>query len=112
MGPIVQQHLATASGLLQESHPGMESFLFCFPFFIYSLFFLGVSLAVSDAARDWLATRSFDPVYGARPARRLVQTQVLAPLARYVVSASRLPQGTTLAVDVAADNESLVVKQQ
>src|SRR5262249_41908000 len=39
-------------------------------------------LQVSDAARDWLASNGYDPVYGARPLRRLVQSAIGDRLAK------------------------------
>lgn len=37
---------------------------------------MGLTLEVSQAAKEWLAERGFDPIYGARPLRRLIQAQV------------------------------------
>ena len=39
-------------------------------------------MQVTDAAREWLSDIGFDPVYGARPLRRLVQTAIGDQLAR------------------------------
>jgi ATP-dependent Clp protease ATP-binding subunit ClpB len=69
-----------------------------------------LSLQVSDAARDWLARRGFDPVYGARPLRRLVATAVGDELARELL-AGRLSDGDTVLVDVSdSDDERLRVR--
>jgi hypothetical protein len=45
-----------------------------------------LTLTVSDAARDWLTLTGFDPVYGARPLRRLVQKAIGDTLARALLS--------------------------
>ncbi|HNN49142.1 MAG TPA: AAA family ATPase, partial [Marmoricola sp.] len=45
-----------------------------------------ITLTVTDAARKWLAEEGFDPAYGARPLRRLVQTSIGDPLARLLIS--------------------------
>src|SRR5690625_7245337 len=41
-----------------------------------------LSLEVTPAAREWLALEGYDPAYGARPLRRLIQRQIGDPLAR------------------------------
>ncbi|HMU37237.1 MAG TPA: AAA family ATPase, partial [Marmoricola sp.] len=45
-----------------------------------------ITIKVSDAARTWLAEEGFDPAYGARPLRRLVQSAIGDPLARLLIS--------------------------
>jgi ATP-dependent Clp protease ATP-binding subunit ClpB len=45
-----------------------------------------LTLEVTDAAREWLAINGFDPVYGARPLRRLVQSAIGDQLARALLS--------------------------
>jgi ATP-dependent Clp protease ATP-binding subunit ClpB len=67
-----------------------------------------LELEVTDAARDWLARTGFDPVYGARPLRRLVQSAIGDPLARALL-AGDVRDGSTVRVDVTADGEGLVV---
>ena len=59
-------------------------------------------LEVSDAAREWLAMNGFDPVYGARPLRRLVQSAIGDQLARALL-AGDIRDGDTVVVDVAGD---------
>ena len=59
-------------------------------------------LEVSDAAREWLAMNGFDPVYGARPLRRLVQSAIGDQLARALL-AGDIRDGDTVLVDVAGD---------
>jgi ATP-dependent Clp protease ATP-binding subunit ClpB len=44
-----------------------------------------VTLSVSDKVKDWLAVRGYDPVYGARPLKRVIQTQIVNQLARQLI---------------------------
>ncbi|MGO5319089.1 ATP-dependent chaperone ClpB [Bifidobacterium boum] len=57
-----------------------------------------ISLQVTDAAREWLANTGYDPAYGARPLRRLVQTEVGDQLARLLL-AGKVHDGDTVLVD-------------
>ena len=50
-----------------------------------------ITLEVEPAAREWLADHGFDPLYGARPLRRLIQTAIGDPLARGIL-AGRVPR--------------------
>jgi ATP-dependent Clp protease ATP-binding subunit ClpB len=68
-----------------------------------------LTLEVTDAAREWLAITGFDPVYGARPLRRLVQTAIGDPLARALL-AGEITDGDTVAVDVTAERDGLTVE--
>jgi len=65
-------------------------------------------LDVSPAAREWLALNGFDPVYGARPLRRLVQTAIGDSLARKLL-AGDVHDGDTVVVDVAEDRGGLTL---
>jgi ATP-dependent Clp protease ATP-binding subunit ClpB len=67
-----------------------------------------LTLEVSDAAREWLALNGFDPLYGARPLRRLVQTAIGDTLARELI-AGEIRDGQTVHVDAAEDRSGLVV---
>jgi ATP-dependent Clp protease ATP-binding subunit ClpB len=67
-----------------------------------------IVLEVSEEATDWLARTGYDPVYGARPLRRLVQSAIGDPLARLVL-AGDVPDGATVRVGVAADGHGLTV---
>jgi ATP-dependent Clp protease ATP-binding subunit ClpB len=60
-----------------------------------------LELDVTDAAKKLLADRGYDPDFGARPLRRLVQSTILDPLARGILE-GRFPPGTTVVVDTAA----------
>ena len=57
-----------------------------------------ITLDVTDSAREWLANTGYDPAYGARPLRRLVQTEVGAQLARMLL-AGKVHDGDTVLVD-------------
>ncbi|SFN21314.1 ATP-dependent Clp protease ATP-binding subunit ClpB [Pseudonocardia ammonioxydans] len=58
-----------------------------------------LALEVTDAAREWLAMNGFDPVYGARPLRRLVQSAIGDQLARELL-AGTVREGDTVRVDL------------
>ena len=65
-----------------------------------------IHLEVTPAAREWLADRGYDPAFGARPLKRLIQREVLDPLARLVLS-GELRDGETVVID--ADGVDLAV---
>ncbi len=58
-----------------------------------------LTLEVSDAGREWLAMNGFDPVYGARPLRRLVQSAIGDQLAKELLSGD-VREGDTVRVDL------------
>jgi ATP-dependent Clp protease ATP-binding subunit ClpB len=57
-----------------------------------------ITLDVTDAAKEWLALTGYDPVYGARPLRRLVQSAIGDQLARALLGGD-IRDGDTVAVD-------------
>ncbi|QGK71804.1 ATP-dependent chaperone ClpB [Allosaccharopolyspora coralli] len=67
-----------------------------------------LTLEVLPAARDWLAINGFDPVFGARPLRRLVQSAIGDQLAKKLLSGA-VRDGDTVTVDVADDNSALTL---
>lgn len=67
-----------------------------------------LSLAVTPVARLWLADKGYDPNYGARPLRRLMQKEIDDRLARALL-AGEVHDGDTVRVDLAEDNSGLVV---
>ncbi|HEX5740672.1 MAG TPA: hypothetical protein VFY17_03845, partial [Pilimelia sp.] len=67
-----------------------------------------LQLQVTDPARAWLASHGYDPVYGARPLRRLVQTAIGDRLARALL-AGEVRDGDTVEVDLGEDKEALRV---
>ncbi|HEY7486104.1 MAG TPA: ATP-dependent chaperone ClpB [Streptosporangiaceae bacterium] len=66
-------------------------------------------LTVTDAAREWLAVTGYDPVYGARPLRRLVQTAIGDQLARELL-AGDIRDGDEVIVDLDEANDALTVR--
>ncbi|GAA1124934.1 ATP-dependent chaperone ClpB [Arthrobacter flavus] len=67
-----------------------------------------LNLTVTDAAREWLALTGFDPAYGARPLRRLVQREIGDRLARGIL-AGTINDGDTVLVDRVVDADGLSV---
>ena len=65
-------------------------------------------LDVSDSAKSWLAERGYDPAYGARPLRRLIQQAIGDRLAKKLL-AGEIVDGDTVHVDVADGGEGLDV---
>jgi ATP-dependent Clp protease ATP-binding subunit ClpB len=66
-----------------------------------------LSLSVTPAAESWLAHAGFDPDFGARPLRRVIQRQVEDPLALALLE-GRYPEGSTVTVDEKDDAIVLV----
>jgi len=69
-----------------------------------------LALTVTPAAREWLAVTGFDPVYGARPLRRLVQSAIGDQLARALLS-GEITDGDQVTVDLDAAADALVVRR-
>jgi len=69
-----------------------------------------LTLAVAPAAKEWLAMTGFDPVYGARPLRRLVQAAVGDQLARALL-AGEIIDGDQVTVDLDGAKDALVVQR-
>jgi len=67
-----------------------------------------LELAVTPDARAWLAERGYDPIYGARPLRRLMQTEIDDRLATALLGGT-IRDGETVLVDLAEDGEALSV---
>jgi ATP-dependent Clp protease ATP-binding subunit ClpB len=68
-----------------------------------------LALTVTTAAKDWLALTGFDPVYGARPLRRLVQSAIGDKLAKALLTGS-ITDGDEVVVDLAPDADELTVQ--
>ena len=68
-----------------------------------------LQLAVTPAARQWLADKGYDPIYGARPLRRLMQQQIDDKLANLLL-AGTIHDGSLVRVDVAEDGVALIVE--
>ena len=67
-----------------------------------------LTLGVTPAARLWLAENGYDPVYGARPLRRLMQREIDDRLANLLL-AGGLTDGSQVLVDVSQDKSSLAI---
>ena len=67
-----------------------------------------LELQVSLPAKEWLAERGFDPVYGARPLRRLVQQAIGDQLAKMLL-AGEIHDGDVVPVNVSPDGDSLIL---
>jgi len=80
IGQIVEIQLATVAKRLEQRQIG---------------------ILVTPAAKEWLGNRGYDPVFGARPLKRLIQKEVLDPLAFKVLS-GELHDGETVTVDAHA----------
>ncbi|PZU43997.1 MAG: ATP-dependent chaperone ClpB, partial [Arsenicicoccus sp.] len=94
--PLSQDELATIVGLqVAELGRRLES--------------RRIGLEVTDAASAWLAERGFDPAYGARPLRRLVQTQIGDRLARALL-AGEVRDGAQVVVDVDESGGDLLLR--
>jgi ATP-dependent Clp protease ATP-binding subunit ClpB len=68
-----------------------------------------LTLTVTDAAREWLALTGYDPAYGARPLRRLVQSSIGDQLARELLG-GEIRDGDEVVVDVDEAADTLTVK--
>ncbi|SDS02168.1 ATP-dependent chaperone ClpB [Actinopolymorpha singaporensis] len=68
-----------------------------------------IRLEVTDGAKEWLALTGYDPVYGARPLRRLVQSAIGDGLARKLL-AGEVRDGNRVLVDVNDANDSLEIE--
>ncbi|GAA0358692.1 ATP-dependent chaperone ClpB [Actinoallomurus spadix] len=68
-----------------------------------------LTLTVTDAAREWLALTGYDPAYGARPLRRLVQSAIGDQLARELLS-GEISDGDEVIVDTHLGSDTLTVK--
>ncbi|KAJ2839805.1 hypothetical protein J3B01_000415 [Coemansia erecta] len=64
-----------------------------------------IQLEVSDDAKDWLAERGYDPVYGARPLNRVIHKRLLNPLARCLIDGS-VRNDETVRVEVEGTEQS------
>lgn len=67
-----------------------------------------LALAVTPDARAWLAERGYDPVFGARPLRRLIQSEIQDRLAMAILGGG-VRDGDVVRVDVAADGSGLTL---
>ncbi|MCB9001270.1 MAG: ATP-dependent chaperone ClpB [Bacteroidales bacterium] len=64
----------------------------------------GVDITITDKAVDWIANIGFDPVYGARPIKRVLQKNILNELSKQLL-AGNVVKDKTIVVDYAGDNK-------
>jgi ATP-dependent Clp protease ATP-binding subunit ClpB len=69
-----------------------------------------LNLRVTPSAREWLALTGFDPIYGARPLRRLIQSAIGDQLAKALLSGT-ITDGDDVLVDLDAASDTLTVQQ-
>ena len=70
-----------------------------------------MTLDVTEEAKQWLAVRGYDPAYGARPLRRLIQQAIGDQLAKELLSGS-VADGDTVKVSVDNATDKLVVERE
>jgi ATP-dependent Clp protease ATP-binding subunit ClpB len=70
-----------------------------------------IFLSLSDAARGWLADRGYDPAYGARPLKRVIQSSLQNALADMILK-GEIPEGATVEVGVKGEGLSFNVHQK
>ena len=66
-----------------------------------------VKLNVTDNVKDWLAARGYDPVYGARPLKRVIQTQIVNQLAKHLIKREDDTKLTEFEVTISKEGDSL-----
>jgi ATP-dependent Clp protease ATP-binding subunit ClpA len=67
----------------------------------------GVSIELTDAAREWLGKKGYDPLYGARPLARVIQENIKKPLAEELLF-GKLAKGGNVKVAVADDKLTFI----
>jgi len=60
-----------------------------------------ITLALDERARKWLADKGYDPVYGARPLKRVIQRELQNPLAGFILQ-GRIKDGDTVRISASA----------
>lgn len=66
-----------------------------------------VKLSLSDSVKDWLAARGYDPVYGARPLKRVIQTQIVNQLAKQLIQRDDTGQEMEFEATISKDGNHL-----
>lgn len=69
-----------------------------------------ISLDFSSAAIDWMAAKGYDPVYGARPLKRVIQSDLLNPLSKALIS-GEFKAGDLVTVDVDGSKKALKLQR-
>jgi ATP-dependent Clp protease ATP-binding subunit ClpB len=68
----------------------------------------GITLDVTDAAVEWIATGGYDPQFGARPVKRVIQRSLLNELSKRILS-GELSRDGHVTVDVSANGDALTM---
>ncbi|TVR12971.1 MAG: ATP-dependent chaperone ClpB [Balneolaceae bacterium] len=66
-----------------------------------------VAVSIPDNVKDWLAVRGYDPVYGARPLKRVIQTQIVNQLAKQLIKREDDSQGIEYEATISKNGEHL-----
>jgi len=66
-----------------------------------------VTLEMTDAAKDWIGEKGFDPLFGARPLRRVIQNEIDDPLSEALLE-ERFRAGDTVRIDIQNDEIILI----
>ncbi len=66
-----------------------------------------VSVSIPENVKDWLAVRGYDPVYGARPLKRVIQTQIVNQLARQLIQRDDDSRGIEFEATISKNGEQL-----
>ena len=66
-----------------------------------------VAVSIPDNVKDWLAVRGYDPVYGARPLKRVIQTQIVNQLAKQLIRREDDSQGVEFEATISKNGEQL-----
>ncbi|MBN2068576.1 MAG: ATP-dependent chaperone ClpB [Opitutales bacterium] len=69
-----------------------------------------ITVDLTPAAREWVADRGYDPVYGARPLKRFMQKQLETPLARGLISGS-IHEGQHISFGLETGHDRLILKE-
>ena len=72
---------------------------------------LGYSVKVSDAAKEFLTEKGYDPQYGARPLKRAIQKYLEDELAEVIIKGN-VPEGEVLEVDCDKEHDKVVVRSE
>jgi len=70
-----------------------------------------LSLEITDAAKEWLADKGYDPEFGARPLRRVIQNHIEDPMAEDYLAGKYQP-GDTVHVDVDKEEDKIVLQAE
>ncbi|MCB0155153.1 MAG: AAA family ATPase, partial [Anaerolineae bacterium] len=71
----------------------------------------GITIELTDAARDWVADQGYDPAFGARPLRRTLQKQVESPLSVRLLR-GEFKEGDTIVIDYNESEGLVFVKKE